>query len=394
MLDILFVHVFRSGDAMFRKFIFFGLGSKHAEKKHLSRILIAILATLIWSSAEAGFLSGLIGDACSDGKYKVGQILPVTLKLGEIRRLAHGGREINELGEYGFIHYMNGGGYEIKDSNWGKHALIVSGLPIEQIKQYYKQTDGKVDLGIEVKIADLDGHLKEPVGYCGVKANFERVDSVSEKKMAQLESDENARNAEKMAKSSTERIAYEQCVTRLDLISTESGSDKELKDWLARCEETIKASGDSKGSLQKYDAKVKEILKVRTELLLAGKQKIESYDDAKLVHKPLILESIAFSPLLKADGKIYATQFWLTLEAEDGANLLRAVAIDDSGRKPYVFLRTTKDTLSFHPEKLRIGGVIFVLGRYIGNTKYTTIMGETKSAPTLEVMYMDAGAFQ
>ena len=160
------------------------------------------------------------------------------------------------------------------------------------------------------------------------------------------------------------------------------------------CEKSDRLLGDVKGSLQKHDAKLEEILKVRSELLLAGKLKIESYNDAKLVYKPLILESIALSPLLKADGKIYAPQFWLTLEAEEGTNLLRAVAIDASGKKPYVFLRTAKNITTFNSENLRIGGVLFVLGRYIGNTKYTTIMGVTKSAPTLEVMYMDAGALR
>lgn len=295
---------------------------------------------------------------------------------------------------------MDQGGYEIKESNWSnQHGLIVSGLPKGKINQYYNQTGGRAELGMVVKISELDGHLKgyqwnSSATFCGVKTKFERFDAATEKKMVQLEADESARDAEKKAKADTERIAYEQCVAGLDLIPTASGSTKGLKEWRARCEETIKSFGDTKGSFQKYDAKLEEIIKVRAELLLAGKLKIESYDDAKLAYKPLILESIALSPLLKADGKIYATRFWLTLEAQEGENLLRAVALDALGGKPYVFLRTAKNITTFNSDNLRIGGVLFVLGRYIGNTKYTTIMGATKSAPTLEVMYMDAGALR
>jgi hypothetical protein len=221
--------------------IAFGLGCMHAEKRFLSQILTAVFAILICSSAEAGFLSGLISDACSDDNYKVGQVLTVTIKLGKIEVNS----QIYELGEYGYIPYMNGGGYEIKDSSWNKHKLIVGGLPITQIKNFYNQTDGSSDLDIVVKVSDLDGHLKTPADYCGVITNFESFEAESAKKMAQLEAVKNARNDEKRikdnAESNAKSIAYEQCVIGLDYISAASGSTKELKEWRSRCEETVRS---------------------------------------------------------------------------------------------------------------------------------------------------------
>lgn len=396
--------------------IAFGLGLEHTEKRLINQLLAMMLGILICTSAEAGILSGILGDGCFRDEYKVGQVLPVTLNIEDAYDDKYERMSVKEALESTKEHKPNGV-FKVKDANWGtggKNKMSVKDMPIERLNRVHEYIEQKrlIDrangmnyeragkfpqFNFSAKVVQLDGGGK----VCWVDASFIEFDSADELIIAQTEEKGKALKAEAEKKDNAERAAqdqkraaYDQCVAELDFISTASGSDKELKGWRARCEAIIFASEDPKGSSQKYDTKLEEIRKVRTKLILAGKLKIESYDDAKLVNTPLILETIAFNPLLKADGKIYANKFWLTLEAEEGANLLRAVAIDPKGQKPYVFLRTTKNTTIFGSGGMRVGGIISVMGRYTDNIKYTTVMGVTKSAPTLEVMYLDAGALR
>lgn len=250
----------------------------------------------------------------------------------------------------------------------------------------------------------------ESDNQCSIWANFEKFDADLENKISQLEEKEKSIALAKENAAKAKHAPVDKCIADFNAISTESGGLKELQDWRSLCESVMRgldkdascAYFDGFGisspcydggwidgrDAPKYFVKLKEI---KGNLLSAGKLKIESVDDAGQVYRPDRLQSIAASPLLKANGKVYASKAVLDAEEEEG--LLRAVVIDQRGQY-YAFLRTTKNTTFFNSDGLRVGGGISVLGRYVGNTKYTTLAGEAKSAPILDVMFIEAGKAQ
>ena len=111
-----------------------------------------------------------------------------------------------------------------------------------------------------------------------------------------------------------------------------------------------------------------------------------------MVYKPDDLGSIIVSPMLTPDNKFYgshAARLFLVIDAQEGNNLLRGKIEGQSGTPYYVYLRTNAQTITFHPEKLRIGAVIGTIGRYVKNTSYKTVLGAEKLAPVIDVMFIE-----
>ncbi len=126
----------------------------------------------------------------------------------------------------------------------------------------------------------------------------------------------------------------------------------------------------------------------RERLLKSRKIKIENFSDAVLYLKPTspLIEIIA-SPLLSPDRKIYSGG--VILDALQENNILRVNPSYAAGPH-YAFLKITKKTVNYAPqEEMRLGNGFNVIGQYVGNQNYLTVSGTTKTAPVLEVLYMD-----
>ena len=128
--------------------------------------------------------------------------------------------------------------------------------------------------------------------------------------------------------------------------------------------------------------------------LKSGEAKIGSVSDASYYYSAQRLSPIISSPLLERDNQFYSGE--VIVDFQDKQNLLRA-KIENycEMRNPpnlvplaYVFLRTNSKTVSFNPKSLRIGQHVQVVGKYVDNIQYTTISGETKISPVIQVIYM------
>jgi len=127
----------------------------------------------------------------------------------------------------------------------------------------------------------------------------------------------------------------------------------------------------------------------RQRKLKTGAAKITSIDDAKLFYAPVKpLHEVMESPLLSPDGAIYSGNVVLDLQEKPG--VIRGKILYGYKQNPqtaYVLMQSTKATVNFSPESMRIDGGVQVLGRYIQNMQYETVTGTTKTAPVLEVLY-------
>jgi hypothetical protein len=126
----------------------------------------------------------------------------------------------------------------------------------------------------------------------------------------------------------------------------------------------------------------------RERLLKSGKIKVENFNDAVLYLKPTYpLFDIIASPLLSPDRRMYSGG--VILDALQEKNVLRVSPTYAAGPL-YAFLKITEKTINYAPQgEMRLGNGFNVIGKYVDNRNYRTVSGTTKTAPVLEVLYMD-----
>lgn len=121
----------------------------------------------------------------------------------------------------------------------------------------------------------------------------------------------------------------------------------------------------------------------------SGKVQLASIQDADTMVDGGALFTLAGSPLLNADGKMYKGRVRIDVQEGKLIRVLSEILGIQERRYPrYAYLKVVKTTRNFSPEGLRIGATIGVIGKYIGNMNYTTVGGETKTAPILEVAFL------
>ena len=140
----------------------------------------------------------------------------------------------------------------------------------------------------------------------------------------------------------------------------------------------------------------KETKSERVRQLRSGEIKIASMQDALAVYpdQGAFIET-AISPLLTPSGAILTG--YVVLDAQEKPNLLRAKATtaiaiqsgQSGGGSVYIYLALTKQSVNFASDKLRINGDAQVIGKYVQNVQYQTVAGQQKTAPLLEVMYIN-----
>lgn len=136
-----------------------------------------------------------------------------------------------------------------------------------------------------------------------------------------------------------------------------------------------------------------ELIQERKRQIKSGKVTILNFEDAWLFHDTAKdISSIMRQPLLRPDSAIY----WglVTIDGEEQKDVLR-IRLDLPGYSGpdirYSWLRTSNKTVNFAPSMMRISGQIAILGRYINNQKYNTVIGEQRTAPVIDVLFIDSG---
>ena len=101
------------------------------------------------------------------------------------------------------------------------------------------------------------------------------------------------------------------------------------------------------------------------------------------------LFSLAGNPLLTPDSKDYKGD--VRIDAKENS-LIRVqselMGIQERRNPRYVYLKLTKKTINHAPNSMRIGATISVIGKYVKNINYSTVGGETKTAPVIECSYL------
>lgn len=144
----------------------------------------------------------------------------------------------------------------------------------------------------------------------------------------------------------------------------------------------------------------KRQLQVRQEQLKSGAIAIASFNDAALSQDRFSfifsnvaenLHEVMLRPFLKPNHAVYSGTVMIDGE-ERGALRVRV----GGGRVwgewvdiAYATLRLSKKSVNYSQQDWRKGSLVRVIGRYVGNNKYTTVAGEDRVMPVIDVMYVD-----
>lgn len=136
---------------------------------------------------------------------------------------------------------------------------------------------------------------------------------------------------------------------------------------------------------QAQDKMAKQAEAERARKLRAGQLKIANMADALSAYPDNdSLRQTAYSPMLTPNGAVMTGD--VKIEAQEKPGFLRVLVSDREN--VYAYLDISKKTTDFSSEGLRLGAVATVIGTYIRNVEYKTVLGQTKTAPVFEVIYL------
>lgn len=151
---------------------------------------------------------------------------------------------------------------------------------------------------------------------------------------------------------------------------------------LAREQWQQKEAADAKADREAKQAALAE----RAKRLRSGEIKVTTFDDAKLYHTPVAnLLGLMAQPLLKPDGAMYAEVVMLDAQEKDGTLRTRVQTVNGIA---YAMLRLRLKSIQITPEQLRLNSYISVVGQYVDNQEYVTLNGQTRTAPVLDVAFI------
>ena len=121
----------------------------------------------------------------------------------------------------------------------------------------------------------------------------------------------------------------------------------------------------------------REATEKRKLVLRSGAEKPASFRDHMLMYDYGMGDQFFSSPMLKPDGKVYLFGTG-TLDGQDGSDLIF------KGYNGYVVVKIGRNTPIYGD--IRINMLTVVIGRYVGNTQYTTVIGVVKTVPIIEAI--------
>lgn len=144
----------------------------------------------------------------------------------------------------------------------------------------------------------------------------------------------------------------------------------------------------------------KRQLQARQEQLKSGAIAISSFNDAALSHDRFRftifaldenLHEVMLRPFLKPNHAVYSGT--VVIDGEEGGALRVRVGGGQVWGQwvdvAYAMLRISKKSVNYSQQAWRKGNPVRVIGRYVGNNKYTTVAGEGRVMPVIDVMYVD-----
>ena len=127
-----------------------------------------------------------------------------------------------------------------------------------------------------------------------------------------------------------------------------------------------------------------EAIARRGEELRSGRIEIQGISDAALFYRAANGLSVMGNPKVQADNKYYVIQGFLE-RIEDGGDALLAKFGDNYAR--IVHVSASKQQVGLL-DNLRAGRNFHVVGRYVNNVEYTTVIGASRVVPVFEAAYI------
>lgn len=201
-----------------------------------------------------------------------------------------------------------------------------------------------------------------------------------------------------------------------------------VKDFLYRgasasngCNEALRRYGSSKlnysqaqceADMQQAESDVKKIEEIdeekaanerREEInkMRAGIKKVESFEDAITVYSAANGTTLASSPKIKPDGKLYSlsgnidqpdkSTLAFIAKANNGfVDMFRKkISGISDGEPKYFYVRLSKSMEKQYYDLAKIGIGFDMVGKYVDNKDYKTVVGENKYMPIFDVIYFE-----
>jgi len=211
------------------------------------------------------------------------------------------------------------------------------------------------DPGAEKVKEFLDGFVAESEKW--YQAKQEQLDQEAKAKQERAEAEARAEQVEAQAKQ--ERKEAEE-------------RDKQERADQARRKRAAEEAQAEQARAQHADA------------LRTGKAEVKNAYDAALFYNADDGQSLMFRPKMQPDGKVYAL-FGVLDKVDEKGNVLRIKA----GTNYAIITKALAAKRgSGFVENLRVGMGFRIIGRYVRNTDYNTVGGETKTAATFEAIYL------
>lgn len=198
-------------------------------------------------------------------------------------------------------------------------------------------------------------------------------------------------------------------------VSAKDGCNEALKKYgsseleysIAACEYGMRPDEDefknNKDRINKDKAKLNAASNRNDEInkMRSGTKQISTFEDAVAVYDAIEGISLASAPKIKPDGKLYylagiidqptKNSLAFIAKANNGvADLFKkALSGRGEGEPKYFYVRLNKSMEKKYYDLAKIGLGFDIVGKYVGNTDYQTVLGQTKSMPVFDGIYFE-----
>ncbi len=121
--------------------------------------------------------------------------------------------------------------------------------------------------------------------------------------------------------------------------------------------------------------------------IAAGIASIQTAEEAAVIYHATNGDSLALQPMLKPDGKNYVVHGLLDpssdLQSDD--LIIRAMILGPTIAYNYILIDANKVTV---PSQSRIGSPLTVVGTYVGNKPYKTVLGTQRLMPVFKALFI------
>lgn len=128
--------------------------------------------------------------------------------------------------------------------------------------------------------------------------------------------------------------------------------------------------------------------------LRSGKTEPTDIDQAKIAYDAGDGYAVAKAPKLRPDGQLYALNGLISV-AEDGSTVFFGEVTNWSDslipikELSYVGVRVPKELQDHYFGNARINGRFGLVGRYVDNSSYKTVLGEKRTIPVFDAVYLE-----